>query len=167
MEFDLIQIEQEYYTNSTIFIPFRTLYVIGRSLEIPTLKLIFFINDFYPRFFVEKNENIDMIHENHKDKIYEIDYDCNHKSLLKKDLVAIYTYRTDYVKTLRELFSKTYQANIRFTEVFKREKLIKGYFEVSNNIVNNKARNINLKGVKYKYLKESEIRGTRYGFDIN
>lgn len=157
IKFELIQVEKNYRSGITMFIRNRTLFIIGRTVD--NTKVIFFINDFYPRFFVEKDENIDYIIEEHKDKIKEIK-DENFKNLGgKKELLTIYTYTTQSVVDLRDFFSKTYQANIRFTEVFKRDKLIKGFFYVPDYVFTLKTRNIKIRGRNYIMLKENEIDG--------
>jgi len=59
IKFELIQMEKNYQTNKSIFVKDRTIFIIGRSKELG--KKIFFVNDFYPRFKVEKGENIKYI----------------------------------------------------------------------------------------------------------
>lgn len=168
IEFELIQIEKNYQTAKSLFVKDRTLFIVGRSDKVG--KKIFFISDFFPRFFVEEEENIDLVLEEHKDKIKEIKTnkdgnEFNYKNLGgKKNLVTIITHTTQNVVDIRDLFSKTYEANIKFTEVLKREKLIKGYFYVPDYIFKTKNRFYNINGIEYIMLFEKEITGGELKF---
>jgi DNA polymerase elongation subunit (family B) len=114
---------------------------------------------------VEKEENINEIIKSYKNKIKEIktskdDEIYNYRNLGgEKELITIYTYTTDNVPDIRDNFSKHYEANIKFTEVFKRDKLIKGYFYVPDWIFNSKERVYKIKGINYIMLFENEISG--------
>jgi len=162
IKFELIQMEKNYQTNKSIFVKDRTIFIVGRSNKLG--KKIFFVNDFYPRFYVEKGENIDFIIEEHKDKIKEIKTkedgeEYNYKNLGgKEELITIYIYKTSDIE-IRDLFSKTYQANIKFTEVFKREKLIKDNFYVPEYVFEMKTRTFKIYGIEYIMIKENEIDG--------
>ena len=155
--------EKNYQRNKSIFVKDRTIFVVGRSEEYG--KKIFFITDFFPRFLVEKEENIDYIVDQHKDKIKEIKSkidgdEYNYKNLGgEKELILIFTYTTQDVVDVRDSFAKTYEANIKFTEVFKRKKLIKGYFYVPEYLLQTKTRYYNIFGVEYIMLLEKEIDG--------
>lgn len=162
-KFELIQAEKCTRKDKSIFIKDRTVFIIGRTKE--GIKKIFFVNDFFPRFFVEKEENIEEVIKSHKNKIKEVktikdDEKYNYRNLGgEKELITIYTYTTDNVPDIRDFFSKHYEANIKFTEVFKRDKSIKGYFYVSDWIINSKERVYKIKGINYIMLFENEIHG--------
>jgi len=163
IKFELIQMEKNYQTNKSIFVKDRTIFIIGRSKELG--KKIFFVNDFYPRFKVEKGENIKYILQENKNKIKEIKSKKDGKEYTfrnlggKEELVIIYTYKTSDVVDIRDLFSKTYEANIKFTEVFKREKLIKNIFYVPEYVFEMKTRTFKIYGIEYIMIKENEIDG--------
>lgn len=168
-KFELIQMEKNYQTNKSLFVRNRTIFVVGRNKKYG--KKIFFINDFYPRFLVEEEENIEFIvsqYNNqlqHSDKVKEIkreetDKEHNFRNLGgEKKLVCIYTYTTQDVVDIRDSFAKTYEANIKFTEVLKRAKLIKGYFYVPEYILETGKRFYHIDGVEYIMLFEKEIEG--------
>jgi len=179
IKFELIQIEKNYQAIRSIFIKNRTLFIIGRNEKYG--KKIFFVNDFYPRIKVEKEENIDYIVQECKKNIKEIK-DEGYKNLGGTiELLTIYVYTTDDVynkktvyrfdknlnKTIkktvisgiRDKFAKTYEANIKFTEVFKRKKLIKGFFYVPEYAFKMKTRTFNIGGIEYIMIKEKEIDG--------
>ena len=156
--------EKNYQKDKSIFIKNRTIFIIGRSETYG--KKIFFISDFFPRFLVEKEENIDYIISEYKDNIKEVKSKAtdgnkyNYKNLGgEKELVTIFTYTTQDVVDVRGHFAKTYEANIKFTEVLKRKKLIKGYFYVPEYIMQTKTRFYNIYGVEYIMLFEKEIDG--------
>lgn len=179
VKFELIQIEKNYQTNKSIFIKNRTLFIVGRSEELG--KKIFFVNDFFPRIKVEKDENIDYILEECKKHIKEIKDEGYRNLGGTKELLTIYVYTTADVydkKTItkfdanlgrsvkkvkisgiRDKFAKTYEANIKFTEVFKRAKLIKDNFYVPEYVFEMKTRTFNISGIEYIMIKEKEIDG--------
>jgi len=168
VEFELIQMEKNYQTNRSIFVKNRTIFIVGRSDKYG--KKIFFVNDFFPRFLVEKEENIDFVLSQHKKKVKEIKTkkdgdEYNYRNLGgEKELVCIYTHTTQDVVDLRDNFAKTYQANIKFTEVFKREKLIKGYFYVPEYLLESKIKTYNISGIEYIMASEKEITGGELKF---
>ena len=179
IEFELIQIEKNYQDNKSIFIKNRTLFIIGRSEKYG--KKIFFVNDFYPRIKVEKDENIDYIIEECKKHIKEIKDEGYRNLGGTKELLTIYVYttadvyekKTEYrfdkelkktikktvISGIRDKFVKTYEANIKFTEVFKRDKLIKGFFYVPEYVFKMATRTFKIYGIEYIMLKEKEIDG--------
>lgn len=162
VRFELIQIEQNYRSGISVFIPRRTLFIIGRNDKLE--KKIFFVNDFFPRFQVEKGENMDLIVNEYKSKIKEIK-DKNIRKLGGKiQLLSIYTYKTDDVVDIRDAFSITYDANITFTEVFKRKKLIRGYFYIPEYIFDMKSRDMKIRGINYIFIKSKEINGGKLEF---
>ena len=185
IKFELVQIEKNYQTNKSIFIKNRTLFIIGRSEKLG--KKIFFVNDFFPRIKVEKDENIDYILEECKKHIKEIKDEGYRNLGGTKQLLTIYVYRTTdiyerkkaykydanlgkSIKTeekdggIRNKFAKTYEANIKFTEVFKRNKLIKDVFYVPEYVFKMKTRTFNISGIEYIMLKEKEINGGKLIF---
>ena len=178
--FELIQIEKNYQTNKSIFIKNRTLFVIGRNEKYG--KKIFFVNDFFPRIYVEKDENIDYILDECEKHIKEIKDEGYRNLGGTKELLTIYVYTTTdvyerkkaykydanlgrSVKTeekhggIRNKFAKTYEGNIKFTEVFKRKKLIKGFFYVPEYVFQMNTRTFNISGIEYIMIKEKEING--------
>lgn len=169
IKFELIQIEKNYKENVSLFVKNRTLFVIGRHQQ---RKVIFFISDFFPRFFVEKEENIKHILENDEvsNKVKSIKskkdgHEYNYRNLGgKKELITIYTYRTSDVVDIRDNFAKTYEANIKFTEVLKREKGIKNVFYVPKYVFEMKTRRFKINGIKYILLKQTEIDGGKLEF---
>jgi len=179
IKFELVQIEKNYKANKSIFVKDRTLFIIGRSEKYG--KKIFFVSDFYPRIKVEKDENIDYIIQECKKHIKEVK-DEGYKNLGGTiELLTIYVYKTTDVyerksvytfdkelgKTIkkvvmsgiRDKFAKTYEANIKFTEVFKRAKLIKHIFYVPEYVFEMKTRTFKISGIEYIMLKEKEIDG--------
>ena len=167
-KFELVQMEKNYQTNKSLFIKNRTIFVVGRNEKYG--KKIFFINDFYPRFLVEEEENIEFVISQNKDKVKEVkkektDKEHDFRNLGgEKKLVCIYTYTTQNVVDIRDSFAKTYEANIKFTEVLKRAKLIKGYFYVPNYLLETKKRFYHINGVEYIMLFEKEIDGGKLEF---
>ena len=184
IKFELIQIEKNYQTNKSIFVKNRTLFVIGRSDKYG--KKIFFVSNFYPRLYIEKDENIDYIIKECKKNIKEIK-DEGYRNLggtIK--LLTIYVYKTTDVyekksvytfdkelgKTIkkvvqlgiRDKFAKTYEANIKFTEVFKRAKLIKNIFYVPEYVFKMITRTFKISGIEYVMIKENEIDGGKLIF---
>lgn len=183
-EFELIQIEKNYQTDKSIFIKNRTLFIIGRNKKLG--KKIFFVSDFFPRIKVEKTENIDYILEECKEEIKEIK-DEGYKNLGgTEELLTVYVYTTDniyekkntytfdnkinrtvkkeVISGIRDKFAKTYEANIKFTEVFKRNKLIKDKFYVPEYVFKMKIRMFIIHGIEYIMLKENEIDGGKLVF---
>lgn len=167
-KFELIQMEKNYQTNKSIFIKDRTIFIVGRSEEYG--KKIFFVNDFFPRFLVEKEENIDFVLSQYKGKVKEIKTvedgeEYNYRNLGgEKELVCIYTYTTQDVVDLRDHFAKTYEANIKFTEVFKRKKLIKGFFYVPKYLLESKVKTYTISGIEYIMASEKEVEGGELKF---
>lgn len=157
IKFELIQMEKNFKTDKSIFIKDRTIFIIGRNKKLG--KKIFFVNDFFPRFFVEKDENIDFIVEENKKHIKKVVSENYKKLGGDKELITIYTYRTQDVVDIRDLFAKTYEANIKFTEVFKRDNLIKGYFYIPEHIFKMKNRRYVINGIEYFMIKTNEIDG--------
>jgi len=164
IKFELIQIEQNYRSGISIFIPQRTLFIIGRNESDYLDKKIFFVNDFFPRFQVEKGENLDLIVNEYKSKIKQIKDKNIRKLGGKVHLLSIYTYKTGQVVDIRDSFSKTYDANITFTEVFKRKKLIRGYFFIPEYIFTMKSRFMKIRGLEYIFLRSKEINGGKLEF---
>ena len=178
-KFELIQIEKNYQTNKSIFVKDRTLFIIGRSDKLG--KKIFFVNDFYPRIKVEKDENIEYIKEECKEHIKEIKNEGYKNLGGTKELLTIYVYKTTdvyekktihrfdpdlkrtikkvVIKGIRDKFAKTYEANIKFTEVFKRNKLIKDIFYVPEYVFEMETRTFKISGIEYIMIKEKEIDG--------
>jgi len=156
--FDLIQIEKCFRDGVDLFIPHRTLFVIGRDLE-SKIKYIFFINDFYPRFYVLK-EDLDYIKKRFSDRIKKVkDQNFMTLELNKRKLFSVYTYTTEDVKEIRKEIPESYEGDIKFTTVFKVERGIKSHFEVSKNIVNLVSRLHTIKNIKYNNLSYKEIIG--------
>jgi hypothetical protein len=164
IEFELIQIEKNYGGEHTLFVRNRTLFVVGRNKKTKE-KRIFFINDFYPRFYVQKQENMDFVLEQNKDVIKDVKSkedgeEYNYfDSKLKNELLTIYLYDTSKVQDLREYFSQTYEANIKFTDVFRREKLIKENFFVYEYVLKMEERHYKINGIDYIMTKEKELDG--------
>ncbi|KKM88182.1 hypothetical protein LCGC14_1261240, partial [marine sediment metagenome] len=90
--FELIQIEKNYQTNKSIFVKNRTLFIVGRSDKLG--KKIFFVNDFFPRIKVEKDENIDYIVEECKEHIKEVKDEGYRNLGGTVELLTIYVYKT-------------------------------------------------------------------------
>ena len=179
IEFELNQIEKNYQTNKSIFIKNRTLFIIGRNKKLG--KKIFFVNDFFPRIKVEKEENIDYIVKECKKHIKEVKDEGYRNLGGTKELLTIYVYKTtdvyerksvytfdpniqktvkkEVISGIRDKFAKTYEANIKFTEVFKRNKLIKDKFYVPEYAFEMNTRTFNISGIEYIMIKETEIDG--------
>jgi len=179
VKFELIQIEKNYQSNKSIFIKNRTLFIIGRNKKLG--KKIFFVNDFFPRIKVEKEENIDYIVKECKEHIKEIKDEGYRNLGGTKELLTIYVYTTtdvykrksvyifdpnlkktvkkEVISGIRDKFAKTYEANIKFTEVFKRNKLIKDIFYVPEYVFEMKTRTFIIYGIEYIMIKETEIDG--------
>lgn len=169
VKLDLIQIEKNYRDSISLFVRNRTLFIVGRLDK--NTKKIFFVNDFFPRFYIEKEENLDFVLEQKKDIIRcvmtkEDGKEFNYRNLKgDKELICIFTYTTSQVPELRDYFTKTYEANIKFTTVFRREKLIKEFFYVPKWLLEQETRFYKIRGIDYIMTKEKEITGGKLSFD--
>lgn len=133
--------------------PLNNLFKKDRSLLLTArdqqnTKFYFIINDFAPRIYIDESE---------KDRVFncESKVDENkHHYITKNKVITLYLYNTKQVYPARNMFEKTYEADIIFEQVFLLTTKLSDRFNVKN--IENKMR-IKLDGTIYILIKTDDI----------